>query len=412
MKKESFLNRDFLLISQGQLVNHVGSQISLVATAFWLRQSTDSASLVGLTTALSALPLLLLGPVGGAVADRWSRRNILIACDLFGGMVSCALAVLIGTASLPLTYLTLGLLTGNLILAAAGAFAGPALNALTPSLVPYAQIGPAMAFCQAAGLLSLIVGQFTGGMLLTHYVPTVLFQVDAATYFVSAGAEWFVRPDSVASKKAGPVIHGLFNDVREGFGYVWRRRGMRALMLAAIPLNLFSMPVIVLLPFYTTHSLGQPLTRYGYLLAGISLGMLIGYAVCGRFPPPAKQRHAAALVCVLGCAVAVFSLAFLSGFWPAMFSLGTLGCLIGVATLICLSVLMQQTEAHMRGRVSAVLVMATQGVTPLAMALVGILSDLLGKNIRLLYGGCGVLLAVTAIVMSANRDLPEFLQSE
>jgi MFS-type transporter involved in bile tolerance (Atg22 family) len=73
---------------------------------------------------------------------------------------------------------------------------------------------------------------------------------------------------------------------------------------------------------------------------------------------------------------------------------------------------MQQTEGDKRGRVSALLVMTTQGVTPLAMALVGIISDLLGKNIRLVYGGCGVFLAATAALMSTNSDLHEFLQRE
>src|SRR6185437_1289145 len=140
-----------------------------------------------------------------------------------------------------------------LILSSAIAFTSPALNALTPSLVPASQIGPAMAFCQAAGLLTLIIGQFLGGILLTHFVPAILFWVDAASYFVSASAESLVRADSAVSRANGPVIKGIFADIGEGFRYVWRRKGMRALLLAAIPLNVLSTPVIVLLPFYTTN---------------------------------------------------------------------------------------------------------------------------------------------------------------
>src|ERR1035438_9699522 len=140
MQKDAFLNRDFLLLSQGQLVNQAGTQIALAATAFWLKQSTESASLLGLMSTISALPLLLLSPLGGAVADRWSRRNILIACDLLCGVVSCTLALLLRSHS-HLAALTAGLFLGNLLLSSAIAFTNPALNALIPSLVVPTRIG-------------------------------------------------------------------------------------------------------------------------------------------------------------------------------------------------------------------------------------------------------------------------------
>ena len=75
MKKNTFLNRDFLLLSQGQLVNQAGTQIALAATAFWLKQSTDSATLLGLMSAISALPLILLAPLGRR------RRGSLVAAQ-------------------------------------------------------------------------------------------------------------------------------------------------------------------------------------------------------------------------------------------------------------------------------------------------------------------------------------------
>lgn len=415
-KKSSFLNRDFLLLSQGQLVNQAGSQIALSATAFWLKQSTDSASLLGLMTALSAFPLLVLSPFGGACADRWSRRNILILCDLFCGLVACALAILLPLHLPRLVYVTIGLFVGNLILSSAIAFTSPALNALIPSLVAATQIGAAMAFAQAGGMLALVLGQVLGGILLTHYVPAVLFWVDAGTYFVSAAAESLVRADPKLKPEPGDMgrgfLRGFLKDVMEGFRYVSQTRGTRALLLAAIPLNVLTAPVFLLLPFYTTNSLGQPLSRFGYLLAALSVGMLIGYVIGGRLPPPPRYRPAVVLGCVVGCGGGILALALLPKLEEALIVLSCLGCFIGMVTLISLSVFIQKTEAEKRGRVSAVLLMVTQGLTPLAMSLIGVISDLLGNNIRLLYGGCGSLLCVTAIAMFTNRDLQEFLRNE
>lgn len=411
MKKGSFLNRDFLLLWQGQFVNQMGSQVALVATAFWLKQSTESASLVGLMTAISALPLLLLGPLGGACADRWSQRNILILCDLICGVVACAVAVLLHIGS-STVYLTIGLFTGNLILSSAIAFTNPALNALTPSLVPSSRIGAAMAFGQAAGLLTLILGQMLGGILLTHFVPAVLFWLDGATYFVSAGAESLVRAGGKVAPEGEPVIRRLSDDIKDGFRYVWQRRGMRALLFAAIPLNTLSTPVIVLLPFYTTNGLGEPLERFGYLLAALSIGMLLGYGAGGGFRQPARYRHAVMFASVAGCAAAILALAYLKTFSGALVALVVLGSLIGIVTLTALSLIIKQTDPEKRGRVGAVLLMVTQGLTPLAMALIGVISDLLRNNIRLLYAGCGTLLFAAAIAMFSNRDLRDFLQSE
>ncbi len=412
MSKPSFLNRNFVLLTQAQLVNQAGSQMALAATAFWLKQVTNSATLVGLMSALAALPLLLLGPLGGACADRLSRRNILIACDLLCGMVSAVVAMLLYGQPGHVSYDALGLFLGTVILSSAIAFTSPALNALIPSLVVKADVGAAMAFSQASGFLALIVGQLLGGVLLTRYLPAVLFWVNAGSYFVSALAELFVRTDARVILEPHQQRPGIFHDIREGFSYVWHRRGMRVLLLAAIPLNVLTTPVIVFLPFYTTNSLGQPLARYGYLLAALSVGLLTGYAISGRLPPQQHRRHAALFGCVGGCAAIIVALAFLQTFWRVALLIGLLGALIGIVTLISLNAFIQQTEPNKRGRVGAVLLMTTQGITPIAMFAIGMLSDAMGNNIRVLYGACGMLLAATVVATSTNRDLRDFLQHD
>ncbi len=419
MGKNAFLTRDFLFLAQGQLVNQAGTQVALAATAFWLKQSTGSASLLGLMSAVSALPLLFLSPLGGAVADRWSRRNILIACDLLCGAVSCVLAILLRSHSPDLAGLTAGLFLGNLILSSALAFTGPAFNALIPTLVPRPRIAAAMAFAQASGFIAMVLGQVLGGLLLTLYLPAILYWVDAGTYFVSAAAESRVRPDTRLTQTfpvaARPGTNGswprtgIVLDIREGFSYVWRRRGMRALLLAAIPLNVFTRPVFMLLPFYTTNSLHEPLAYYGYLLAALSLGILAGYAIAGRFNPRPHYRHPVIFGCVLGCAATILALAALRFLWQSLVVLTLLGVLVGVVTLVSLNAFIVQTEPGKLGRVAAVLLMVTQGLTPLAMSMVGMLSDLLGNDITLVYRGCGAVLLAVAIAMSADRSLRDFL---
>src|SRR5436853_7117302 len=93
-RREKLMNRNFFLLWQGQFISQVGNQVYAVAMVFWITQTLNSASMLGLLLMLSTLPAVLLGPFAGTLADRKSRRSIIIVSDLICGMVVIALAVL------------------------------------------------------------------------------------------------------------------------------------------------------------------------------------------------------------------------------------------------------------------------------------------------------------------------------
>ncbi len=131
---ENLLNRNFFLLWQGQLVSNLGSQAFLIAAMYWTMQATGSASLMGMLMMASALPTVLLGPVGGTFADWYSRRTIIIAADLLSGICVLLLAILF-FLNLPADLTVIGVFSAVIMLGIVKAFFQPAITAAIPDLV-------------------------------------------------------------------------------------------------------------------------------------------------------------------------------------------------------------------------------------------------------------------------------------
>src|SRR5437764_13718329 len=90
--RKKLMNANFFLLWQGQLVSNIGTQGFNIALIFWIKHVTDSAALLGLVLMMNSLAAVIMGPVGGAVADRYSRRWIIILCDAFSAIAVLSLA--------------------------------------------------------------------------------------------------------------------------------------------------------------------------------------------------------------------------------------------------------------------------------------------------------------------------------
>ena len=408
-KDRPLLNRNFLLLLQSSLISQMGTQIALVTTGFWLKKSTDSANLVGLLATVSAIPVLLMGPLAGAAADRWSRRKSLISWDILCGFVSWSFVLLIGSQRFALNQVLEGIFIGNFLLSTANVFAGPACNAMYPDVVEASALPKGLAFLQASRMIAIICGQTLGGVLLTRFPPHALFGVDGTSYFISACALFFIRAPRRVADAVTPArsAGNIWREIGEGLVYIWRYRGLRALMLASIPLHLFTTPILVFLPFYTTNALHQPLSRYGYLLSTFSIGMLLGFILGGR-TKGFRHVHALLFACVIGNSLTTFALSGIHELWMAMILLFVSGVLAGMMGLLSINAILAKTDQNKRGRVVSILMMIAQGLTPLAMSLMGLVGDRLHGNVQFLYAVLAGLLLLTSLALFFNSDLKHF----
>ena len=409
--KALLFNRNFFLLWQGQLVSQLGSQAFVVATAYWTMETTGSASLIGIVMLLSTLPMIVLGPFGGTLADRASRRTIIIACDVICGFAVLSLAglmFLFPQASAAAFWWLCGVVT---IVSCVRAFFQPAISAAIPDLVDTERVAGANSMMQFSAQASTFAGQGLGGILYRLLGAPVLFLVDGVSYLLSAFSEAFIDLPASRKQTAEPraAFATFWSETRAGFRYVWDNRGMRLLLLTASVFNFFIVPVFVLLPFYAEDQLQAGAAWYGFLLAALSGGSILGYLLAGTLSPSGRARGALVIGSFLGAAILMACLGFTTVPFVALGLMVGVGVLSGLINVSVMTLFQVRALPEMRGRVMSLVITLASAVAPLGMLLGGIVGDATQKNLPLIFAGCGIGAAAVLLVAAASQSFRAFL---
>jgi MFS family permease len=389
-------SRGFILLWQGQLVSSFGNQAFLIATAFYTLDATGSAASVAAITIASTVPLVVLAPLAGAIADAHSRRSILVASDVLRSLAigGVALSMLWHPERATDTVAWIVAVAGfNGVLAALFA---PALQALIPELVANDRLAAANSFNQMSRQAATLTGQALGGLLYASWGPVGLLLFDSASFAYAAVATCFLprerpRPRGGAGLRRPAARY--VRDVRGGMAYVWRRTGMTAVLAIFAGVNCLFMPVVVLLPMYARDVLGAGPEWYGFLLGGAGAGALAGSVLAGVVT--ARTREPAALVrgCVAGIACAVVLLGASRSPWLALAAFVAVGALSSVINVVVITAFQRGVAPDLRGRVMALVIALSTAAAPLGMALGGLLGELWPESVSLVFVADGLAMA-------------------
>jgi DHA3 family macrolide efflux protein-like MFS transporter len=419
------LNRNFVLLSQAQLVSQAGNQAFTIALMFWTATTMHSATMTGLMMMAAVLPVVILGPLAGTLADRLgSRLRIVVTCDLLSGVIVLSLAL--GFLSGPGAWRPALLFTAALLVGVCNAFFDPAVNALTPDLVPRDQIEAANAFQQSARQITVLVSQGLGGMLFALVGPAALFLLDGVSFLVAAATEMLIRPPRLAEPVLRDADCGLrnaesqirsvdsgqraprratsfFGDAVEGFRYVAAQPGMIGFLVAAAVFNALLMPITVLLPVYVTTYLHADVRWYGFLLAAISAGALTGCTLAGTMRLSGPSRRSLMITAYVALALALGVLGQIQSRWVALAIAFATGVLAGIINVLVVSIVQRRAAGEFRGRVMGLHATMIRVLVPIGMVGGGAIADLTGRNVPLVYAICGGTLALTSVILLAAR---------
>jgi MFS family permease len=277
--------RDFRLLFLGHTVSVFGDRMLNLALAFAVLEVGGSAAEVGLVLACRVLPLVGTVLIGGVIADRGSRRAVMVAADLARVASQSAMAVLLIAGGAEVWMLAaLAGLTG-----AATGFFHPASTGLLPQVVPPEQLQPANGLKASAASVSEIAGPLAGGVLVAAAGPGWAIALDATTFAFSAACLSLLRP-SGRRTQAEPA--SFLTDLREGWTAFTARTWVWTFVVYFAIANIFWGAWTALGPVVAERDLGGA-TAWGTVLAAIGLGALAGGLFSTRIRPRRPLVHVA-----------------------------------------------------------------------------------------------------------------------
>jgi len=407
------LNKNIFLLWQGQLISQLGTQAFSIVMMFWLMKNTGSSILMSFILALSILPSIILGPVSGVLADRVSRKIIIITTDIIRGVSVLSLSVILIYGGVEQSVIIVLFAITAFVNGICRACFQPAIDAWIPDLVTENKLPKTIAFFSSSTQCTTIIGQALGGMLYKILGAPVLLLLDAFSYLFSAVSECFIKTahekDSNQDSNFREVIASYKADLAEGLHYVKAKEGMTQVMLFVSSINFFITPLMLLLPFYVAEQLSSQVQWYGFLLAGMALGSLIGFWVSAMIKPLGNHRAVVMFSSILTFSFCMFLLSQSSSSLNSLIYISISGFCLGIFNLQSMALFQTCTPSNMRGRVMGLLMTVSSVMLPLGLLTSGIIGSLTNNDTQLIFSLSAICLALLTLYFSFNLKARTFL---
>jgi MFS family permease len=357
----SLANRNFRIYFLGSAVSVSGTWMQRVAQDWLVLQLSHSGLALGMSGALQFVPVLLFGAWGGAVVDRSDRRRLLLVTQAVSALLAAVLGAVTaaGVVRLWMVYvltLALGVVT---------VFDNPARQTFVAEMVGTDKVVNAQSLYSTVHNGGRLVGPALAGIVVAWLGVGAAFAVNALSFVAMIAAlAWM---DIGALVRTPPTAHAP-RQVREGLGYLWRHRDLRACLVLVAVVGVFGQNFRVVLPLLAQETFRGGAQSYGYLTAALGLGAVTGALVSaarGRSSP-----RGLLLACLAFGAVNLL-VAAMPSFALALAMVAAVGVTNIVVNTLARTMMITGSEPGMRGRVMALYSIVFLGSTPIGGPVVG-----------------------------------------
>ncbi len=372
-------NRNFRVFVMGQLVSLIGTWMQSVAQSWLVYRLTGSAVLLGTVGFASQIPIFLLSPLGGVVADRHERRRVLLLTQSCMMVLATALAVLTLLGHIQVWHV----LVLASLLGIANGFDIPARQAFVIELVPRQDLPNAIAINSSMFNGARVVGPAIAGVVVSAVGEGWCFFGNAVSYIaVLAGLLSLTLPGrEPVDRRPSP-----FEDILEGFRFVAGTSPIRALLLLLGMVSMTGMPYAVLMPVMAQDVLHSGASGLGLLMGAAGTGALVGaLALAWHNSLRGLGRWVGLGAVSFGTCLILFSLS--RTFWLSVALLLPVGFSMLLQMSSTNTLIQSMVPDRLRGRVMSVYAMTFMGMAPLGALLAGVAAEVLGAPTTIAVGG-------------------------
>jgi DHA3 family macrolide efflux protein-like MFS transporter len=383
----------FLIIWIGQAFSLLGSALVQFALVWWLASTTNSATVLALATLAALLPQILLGPLAGALVDRWSRRWVMAASDALVAAATLVLAFLFarGWAGAGAVYALLALRSLG------AAFQWPAMQASTTLMVPRAGLARVGGFNQLLGGIAAIFIPPLGALAMMSRPMPAILAIDVATAIPAIPPLLFIAIPQPARTPLAGGKPSVWADMREGMLFILRWKPLLILCGIGVMIYMLGRAAGSLAPLMVLDRFRGGAPELAAWQAAAGLGAVIGGLILGVWGGFRRrivtQMLALALDGLVLVVIALLPATALAAALPAIFAVGLLESIVlGLGGAIAQALI----PPEMQGRVLSLVASLTQGLAPFGLLLAGPVADAFGVQTWWIAGG--IVIAAMGIV--------------
>ncbi len=386
MKTNSLFRRDFTLMVIGQIASLFGNSILRFSLSLYVLDLTGSAAAFGTILAVSMIPTILFSPIGGILADRASRKHIMVILDFTTSALIIAFSFVIhATGSL----LYIGIIM--MLLATIQSFYQPAVQSSIPSLVDNDQLMKANGVVVQVNALSNLLGPIIGGFLYAFLGLFPILAASAVCFFLSAVMEVFLHIPFIRSAAGKNFLSTANGDLKDALYFLTHEQPVMVKLLFILTgLNLFLSSMIMIgLPYIVKIFLGLGGQYYGFAEGALAAGTILGGCVVGFFAKRTPFNRSYRFLLAGSLMLIPLGLATISSHFPlasyAVILLSVLCCMFfaSLFNIFAQTFAQQQTPEHLLGKVMSFVTVICMCAFPIGQALYGFLFDYFHDHIFL-----------------------------
>ncbi len=403
-------NRNFIMVLIGQIISLFGNTILRFALPLYLLNKTGSASLFGIVSACAFIPMIFMTPIGGIIADRVNKRNIMVILDFLTAIISLVVMLSLGKVNLIVLLLTALILLYGI----QGAYQ-PAVQASVPVLVPSDGIMQANSLINIVSSLSSLIGPIIGGMLFGFLGIKPILIVSGICFLLASIMEIFIIIPINKKDNGVGIFNIIFLDMKESFKFIANDRPeilKGSLIIAAFNLVL-SACIMIGLPVIITQKMGFQLETanrlYGYIEGAMGAGSLLGGILGGIFANKFKIKNCSLLLII--CSLSIlpitlvlsFDLPVIAAYTIIMISsfvMMMLATLFSIQLMSCLQIL---TPNKLLGKVISCVMCISMCATPIGQAFYGMVFQKFSNVPQTVFLG-GVIIGICTIKLFRNLE--------